>query len=72
MSYQGGKAGAYLVLNMTVAGLIKVSAGWPAVGGVVSAVDAAAASLAGVAFLRHSLRLTKSVARCEALPPSRG
>ena len=68
MSYQGGKAGAYLVLNMTVAGLIKVSAGWPAVGGVASAV----ASLAGVAFLRHSLRLTKSVARCEALPPSRG
>ena len=58
-----GKARAYLVLNMTVAGLMSVSA--------LSVVDAAA-SLAAVAFLRQSLRLTKSVARCEALPPSRG
>ena len=51
------------MLNMTVAGLMSVSA--------LSVVDAAA-SLAAVAFLRQSLRLTKSVARCEALPPSRG
>lgn len=58
----------YWVLSMIVAGLTSVSAACSAAD-LLSWMEAAGWFAEGWSFRRQSLRLTKSVARCEALPP---